>query len=169
MENRNNGDKKLLKFLGKVAIGVVASTILTPPVALYLGSVTYGTSKCLEYMVEEEDQETCRFISSCAIDVATGGLIDCAVGTKVISLISQETKLIGHTTSKEIAQHGATDVAKELIKSGKKISKSQRNLEFIRKTKELCSTALELTEQLYHKKHLDKGINYLESCEVCNE
>lgn len=165
----NNNDQKLLKFVGRIAIGVVASAILTPPVALYLGSVTYGTSKCLEYMVEEEDQEACRFISSCAMDVATGGLIDCAVGTKAVSLISQETKLIGHTASKEIAQHGMTEIAKELIKSGKKISKSQRNLEFIRKTKELCSTALELKYQIRHKKHLDNGINYLESCEVCNE
>jgi gas vesicle protein len=162
-----NNNQKLLKFFGKVAIGFAINAVLTPPVALYLGSVTYGTSKCLEYMVEEEDKETCRFISDCAMDVATGGLLDCAVGAKAVSLASQTTHSIGQQASKEIARNGMTEVAKELIINGKVASDMQKSYEIAKNVKDVGSTFIELAEQIKHKIHLDNNINYLESCKIC--
>ena len=75
MKNNKNNSDKLLKFVGRVAISFVAGAVLTPPVAVFIASYTYGTSKCMEYLVEEEDKETFRFISDCAVDVATGGYL----------------------------------------------------------------------------------------------
>lgn len=164
---KDNNDQKLLKFLGRAAISFVAGTVLTPPVAVFIGTYTYGTAKCMEYLVEEEDKKTCRFISDCSIDIATSGLFNCLVGTKSVSLASETTRAIGQQASKEIARNGLTETAKELIVNGKVVSDMQKSLKAVDDFKNNCSTLIESLEQIKHKNHLDNNVNYLESCELC--
>jgi len=123
----------------------------------------------MEQIVEEGDKEAYMLISNCAIDVATGGLFNCLVGTKSISLTSETTRAVGRQASKEITRNGMSEVAKELIVNGKVVSDMQRVCEFANNFKDDGLTFSELSEQIKHKIHLDKGVDYLESCEVCNE
>jgi len=133
-----------MKFFGRIAIGVTASVILTPPVAMTIGAYTFYTAKFMEYMVEEEDRETCKFISNCGQDIALCGLSDALIG---ISSPSKEFTLINSESSERITEK-AISLGKEIYDNKKYINP--------------------LISSIYHKKHLDKGVEFIQDCEVCN-
>jgi len=133
-----------MKFFGRIAIGVAASAVLTPPVAMTIGAYTFYTAKFMEYMVEEEDREACKFISNCAQDIALCGLSDALIG---VNSSSKEFTLINNESNEKITE--------KAISLGKEIYDNKKYLN-------------PLISSIKHKKHLNKGIEFIQDCEVCN-
>ena len=155
---------------GKTALTLSAGWFLGPEIAIKVGGLTWGTTKIVQGVVEDENVKgVLNFIGDIGWDTAKGAFLGELIGVGSETLASKTTQEIGHFAAKAIAINGgkiASDV-RELIEIGRMISLCQKGYN-LREKYEKCGGKVfcELARHGYHKK--EQGKNYDSDCEICN-